>query len=68
MGEEDILGTKGKLTSMVWKEFKRVKVGRNVKAKCKYCHKQLGGSSKNETKHLHDHLKICTLRRIKIMG
>jgi hypothetical protein len=67
-GEEDVLGMKRKLTSVVWKEFKRVKVGGDVKAKCNYCHKQLGVSSNNGTKHLHDHLKICTLRRIKIMG
>jgi hypothetical protein len=37
-----------------------------VKAQCNYCHKQLGGNNKNETKHLHDHLRICTLKKIKL--
>ncbi|KAF0908341.1 hypothetical protein E2562_024755 [Oryza meyeriana var. granulata] len=33
-----------------------------------YYAKKLGGETKNGTKHLHDHLKICTLRRIKLSG
>lgn len=66
---EDVdFGTKRKLTSVVWKDFKKVKVRDDVKAQCLHCHKQLGGKSTNGTKHLHDHLKICTLRRIKLMG
>jgi hypothetical protein len=66
---EDVdFGTKRKLTSVVWKDFKKVKVRDDVKAQCLHCHKQLGGKSINGTKHLHDHLKICTLRRIKLMG
>ena len=66
---EDVdFGTKKKLTSVVWKDFKKVKVRDDVKAQCLHCHKQLGGKSTNGTKHLHDHLKICTLRRIKLMG
>jgi hypothetical protein len=60
--------TKRKLTSVVWKDFKKVKVSDDVKAQCLHCHKKLGGKSINGTKHLHDHLKICTLRRIKLMG
>lgn len=66
---EDVdFGTKRKLTSVVCKDFKKVKVRDDVKAQCLHCHKQLGGKSTNGTKHLHDHLKICTLRRIKLMG
>lgn len=66
---EDVdFATKRKLTSVVWKDFKKVKVSDDVKAQCLHCHKQLGGKSINGTKHLHDHLKICTLRRIKLMG
>ncbi|KAL0559428.1 hypothetical protein IC582_004038 [Cucumis melo] len=34
-----------------------------MKAICNYCGKKLGGESKNGTKHLHDHFKICPLRR-----
>jgi hypothetical protein len=64
--EDTDFGTKRKLTSVVWKEFKKVKVCGNVKAQCLHCHKQLGGKSTNGTSHLHDHLKICTLRRIKL--
>lgn len=67
-GEDVGFGTKRKLTSKVWKEFKKVKVGGDVKAQCQYCHKNLGGNNKNGTKHLHDHLKICTLRKIKLKG
>lgn len=33
-GEDVGFGTKRKLTSKVWKEFKKVKVGRDVKAQC----------------------------------
>ncbi|XP_066315590.1 uncharacterized protein [Miscanthus floridulus] len=28
----------------------------------------LGGKSTNGTRHLHDHLKICTLKKIKLKG
>jgi hypothetical protein len=64
--EDTDFGTKRKLTSVVWKDFKKVKVCGNVKAQCLHCHKQLGGKSTNGTSHIHDHLKICTLRRIKL--
>ncbi|XP_052144496.1 uncharacterized protein LOC127763743 isoform X1 [Oryza glaberrima] len=52
------VGSKKKLTSAVWKEFKRVKYMGTVKAKCMHCSKKLTGATKNGTKHLHDHLKI----------
>jgi len=61
-------GSKRKLTSAVWNEFKRVKYMGVVKAKCKYCSKSLSGETRNGTSHLHDHLKICQLKKIKMMG
>jgi len=64
--EDQDFGTKRKLRSVVWNEFKKVKVSGEVKAQCKWCDKQLGGKSKNGTKHLHDHLRICTLKKIKL--
>ncbi|XP_022685253.1 zinc finger BED domain-containing protein RICESLEEPER 2-like [Setaria italica] len=39
-----------------------------TKAKCMYCFKKLSGETNHETKHLHDHLKLCTLRKIKTTG
>jgi hypothetical protein len=64
--EDQDFGTKRKLRSVVWNDFKKVKVAGEVKAQCNYCHKQLGGKSRNGTTHLYDHLKICTLKRIKL--
>jgi hypothetical protein len=61
-------GSKRKLTSAVWKEFKRVKFNGTVHAKCNYCFKQLSASSNNGTKYLHVHLKSCVQRKIKLNG
>jgi len=61
-------GSKRKLTSAVWKEFKRVKFNGNVRAKCNYCSKKLSATSTNGTKHLHNHLKGCVQRKIKLNG
>lgn len=55
--------SKRKLTSSVWKEFKRKKIDSKWKAECLWCHKRLGGDTKNGTKHLHDHLSKCPRRR-----
>jgi hypothetical protein len=66
--EEEELGTKRNLTSPVWKEFKRVKCMGVVREKCNYCSEALSGMTSNDTSHLHDHLKICQLRKIKLMG
>lgn len=67
---EEELGTKSKrkLTSLVWKDFTRVKYMGTTKAKCNYCFKKLSGETKNGTKHLHDNLKSCTLKKIKLTG
>jgi len=62
------VGSKRKLTSVVWKEFKRVRWHGKIKAKCIYCNTKLGGETRCGTKHLHCHLKSCTLRKIKLGG
>ncbi|KAH7688600.1 beta-beta-alpha zinc fingers domain-containing protein [Dioscorea alata] len=51
-----------RLKSMVWQHFKKIKVGESDKAECNYCKKLLGGDSKNGTRHLHDHHKVCKMR------
>lgn len=56
------------LTSAVWKQFKRMKIGGKWKAKCIHCSKKLGGETKNGTKHLHDHLRSCVYVKIKNKG
>ncbi|KAL6878361.1 hypothetical protein ACP4OV_012531 [Aristida adscensionis] len=61
-------GSKSKLTSVVWKEFKRVKYNGTVRAKCMYCFKLLSATTSNGTKHLHVHLKGCVQKRIKQNG
>ena len=68
--EEDNVevASKRKLTSTVWAEFKRVKVAGKWKAKCVYCNKELGGEPNNGTKHIHYHLGICVLKKIKTKG
>ncbi|XP_022855112.1 zinc finger BED domain-containing protein DAYSLEEPER-like, partial [Olea europaea var. sylvestris] len=53
---------KKKLTSTVWEHYKRQKISEKLKAICNHCKKQLGGETKNGTKHLNDHLKRCVLR------
>lgn len=65
--QKDGVGSKRKLTSAVWKGFKRVKVEDKIKAKCNWCAKKLG-ETKNGTKHLHDHLKTCPYRKSKMTG
>jgi len=61
-------GSKRKLTSAIWTEFKRVKFNGTVRAKCIYCFKQLSATSTNGTKHLHVHLKGCVQRKLKLNG
>jgi hypothetical protein len=60
------VGSKRKLTSEVWKEFKRVKLLDEVKAQCMHCGKKLSAKSKSGTKHLHVHLTGCPYRRSKL--
>ncbi|KAK1387618.1 Zinc finger BED domain-containing protein RICESLEEPER 2 [Heracleum sosnowskyi] len=58
-----ILGKRKGKTSPVWEHFNIKKFNGKEKAICKYCNKELGGDSKNGTKHLHDHLKRCQKRK-----
>ena len=55
----------GRLKSIVWNHFKKRKVDGKDKAECDYCTRLLVGGSKNVTKHLHDHLKICPRKKCK---
>ncbi|CAA0825803.1 Unknown protein [Striga hermonthica] len=66
--EEMNVGSKRKLTYVVWKEFKRVKFLGEMKVKCMYCGKKLSAKSSSGTKHLHDHLACCQYRRCKLLG
>jgi hypothetical protein len=50
-------------TSVVWLHFKKQKINGVDKAICNYCEKKLSGKSKNGTTHLHEHFKICPLRK-----
>ncbi|KAL8472439.1 hypothetical protein ACS0TY_029594 [Phlomoides rotata] len=60
-----MLGKKRGLTSIVWNHFKRLKIDNKWKAECNYCKKKLGGDTKNGTRHLHDHFKICPLKNTR---
>ncbi|KAJ1418042.1 Zinc finger, BED-type [Sesbania bispinosa] len=57
-----------KLKSVVWEHFTKKVVNGVDKAECNYCKKLLGGSSKNGTKHLHQHMNICVQRKIAMRG
>jgi hypothetical protein len=61
--EEDgpATGTKRKLTSVVWNEFKRVKYMGTTKAKCMYCFKKLSA----ETTH-GSNCKIVNQQQIQL--
>ncbi|XP_028108647.1 zinc finger BED domain-containing protein RICESLEEPER 3-like [Camellia sinensis] len=59
-------GTKRK-SSVVWEHFKKQQVNGVWKAICNYCNKHLGGDSKNGTRHLHDHHKSCTRKKVMDM-
>ncbi|CAI0386138.1 unnamed protein product [Linum tenue] len=55
----------GKLKSVVWQHYTKVRINEIVKAKCNYCKKQLGGESNNGTTHLKNHTKICVQKKIR---
>ncbi|KAF6983098.1 hypothetical protein CFC21_001382 [Triticum aestivum] len=57
---------KRKLTSKVWLEMKKMRINGQWKAKCNYCHKELAPGPRAGTKHLASHLKICTLKMLKM--
>ncbi|RYR62718.1 hypothetical protein Ahy_A04g020447 [Arachis hypogaea] len=53
------------LTSEAWKHFRREKIDGKWKAICKYCERKIGGDTKQGTKHLHDHIRICPIRTVR---
>ena len=59
----EITEERGRLKSVVWNHFKKMKVDGKDKAECNYCTRLLVGGSKNGTKHLHDHIKICPRKK-----
>ncbi|XP_040251831.1 zinc finger BED domain-containing protein RICESLEEPER 2-like [Aegilops tauschii subsp. strangulata] len=59
---------KQKLTSKVWLEMKKMRMNGQWKEKCNYCHKELASGPRAGTKHLAAHLKICTLKMLKMKG
>ncbi|KAJ1402667.1 Zinc finger, BED-type [Sesbania bispinosa] len=64
----DIIEGGKRLKSVVWHHFTKKVVNGVDKAECNYCKKFLGGSSKNGTKHLHQHMEICIQRKIAMRG
>lgn len=58
------VGSKRKLRSSVWDEFKRIKIEDDWFAICIWCHNQLKACTKNGTNHLHRHLKFCRSRQV----
>nr|XP_023915248.1 zinc finger BED domain-containing protein RICESLEEPER 3-like [Quercus suber] len=61
----EITEERGRLKSVAWNHFKKRKVDGKDKAECNYCTRLLVGGSKNGTRHLHDHLKICPRKKFK---
>ncbi|CAN0847290.1 Putative AC transposase [Linum grandiflorum] len=61
--DEEVID-RSKLTSLVWKHFKKIKVNNVWKAKCNYCGKLLGEDSSNGTSHLKIHASNCLHRKI----
>ena len=53
-------------TSDVWLEMKKEFVRGEWKGICNYCHKALSASANSGISHLRDHLKVCTLRQLKL--
>ncbi|XP_010415663.1 PREDICTED: zinc finger BED domain-containing protein RICESLEEPER 2-like isoform X1 [Camelina sativa] len=52
----------GRLKSVVWNDFDRVKKGETYVAICRHCKKRLSGSSASGTSHLRNHLIRCKRR------
>ena len=54
-----------RLKSAAWQDFVRKKINGVWKAECIWCHNKLGGETRNGTKHLLDHIKICRSRQAR---
>lgn len=48
-----------RLKGIAWQHFERIMVNGPIKTQCNHCKSLLRGESKNGTKHLLDHMKIC---------
>lgn len=55
----------GRLKSIVWQHFVRIEINGVQKAVCSYCKNHLVAWSTDGTRHLHDQMKACLLRRQK---
>ncbi|KAF1892834.1 hypothetical protein Lal_00035478 [Lupinus albus] len=66
--QSTIQPTPKKHRSVVWEHFQNIKVNEVDKAECKYCRKQLGRSSRNGTKYLHNHMELCVQKKIMTRG
>ncbi|KAL1319286.1 hypothetical protein AAHE18_15G267300 [Arachis hypogaea] len=53
------------LTSKAWKYFRREQIDEKWKAICKYCERKIGGDTKQGTKHLYDHIRICPIHTVR---
>lgn len=56
----DVPKRRRRLTSAVWNDFEKIKKDGVDVALCKYCNKELSGSSSSGTTHLNNHLKRCS--------
>ena len=54
---------RGRLRSIVWEHFEKKKINGIDKAVCNYCKNALVTRSSDGTKHLHDHLKTCQVKK-----
>ncbi|KAL9443967.1 hypothetical protein AB3S75_017192 [Citrus x aurantiifolia] len=54
---------RGRFKSIVWEHFEKKKINGIDKAICNYCKSALVVRSTDGTKHLHDHLKTCQVKK-----
>ena len=57
------LRRRGRLRSIVWEHFEKKKINGIDKVVCNYCKNALVARSTDGTKHLHDHLKTCQVKK-----
>ncbi|CAN0899755.1 Putative AC transposase [Linum grandiflorum] len=62
--DDEVQALNARLKSDVWDDFSRLRVGNEIKAKCKHCLKLLGGGAKCGTSHLRHHQKRCFKKKI----
>lgn len=64
---EAVAAGSSKKRSKAWEHFTTVEFtadGKDSKARCKYCHKDLCCTSKNGTSALRNHLNVCKRKRV----